>query len=51
MTQKLENLLLWRSPRLQAILNQSRQSIKAGKGLTADEFWDTVEQTTEEIRT
>ncbi len=47
----LENLLLSRSPRLQAILNQSRQSIKVGKGLTADGFWDAVEQTTEEIRT
>jgi PHD/YefM family antitoxin component YafN of YafNO toxin-antitoxin module len=44
----LENLLLSRSPRLQAILNQSRQSIKAGKGLTADAFWDAVEQRTEE---
>ena len=44
----LENLLLSRSPRLQAIINQSRQSIKAGKGLTDDEFWNAVEQRTEQ---
>jgi len=40
----LENLLLARSPRLQTILNQSRQSIKAGKGLSASEFWEAVEE-------
>ena len=40
----LESLLLSRSPRLQTILHQSRQSIKAGKGLTADAFWTSVEQ-------
>ena len=40
----LENLLLSRSPRLQAILNQSRQSIKSGKGLTSDEFWSAIEE-------
>jgi hypothetical protein len=44
----LENLLLSRSPRLQAILNQSRQSIKDGNGLAADAFWDVVEQQTDE---
>ena len=41
----LESLLLSRSPRLQAILNQSRQSIKTGRGLAADTFWETVENT------
>ena len=40
----LEGLLLARSPRLQAILDRSRQRIEAGQGLTADEFWQTVER-------
>jgi prevent-host-death family protein len=39
----LEGLLLSRSPRFQALLDQSRQSIMAGKGLTRDEFWSAVE--------
>ena len=38
----LENLILSRSPRFQAILDQSRQSIKAGKGLSRKEFWQAV---------
>ncbi len=38
----LERLLLARSPQLKAILDQSRQSLKAGKGLSRDEFWKTV---------
>ena len=44
MEEDLEGLLLARSPRLQAILDRSRQSIEAGQGLTADEFWQTVER-------
>jgi prevent-host-death family protein len=44
----LESLLLSRSPRLQAILHQSRQSIKAGQGLTANAFWETVENSRED---
>ena len=39
----LEGLVLSRSPRFQALLEQSRQSIRAGKGLTRDEFWSAVE--------
>jgi len=39
----LENLVLTRSPRFQALLNRSRQSVKAGKGLARDDFWQTVE--------
>jgi len=39
----LEQLVLSRSPRFRALLNKSRQSIKAGKGLPRDEFWQTVE--------
>jgi prevent-host-death family protein len=35
----LERLLLARSPRFQALLNKSRQSIKQGKGLSAEAFW------------
>ena len=38
----LENLVLSRSPRFQAILNKSRQSIKAGKGLSRGDFWHAV---------
>jgi prevent-host-death family protein len=38
----LENILIARSPRFQAILNRSRNSIKKGKGLTEHEFWDEV---------
>ena len=40
----LERMLLARSPRFQALLNKSRQSIRAGKGLSRDEFWKTVKQ-------
>jgi len=40
----LEQLLLARSPRFQALLGKSRRSIAAGKGLTRDEFWKTVKQ-------
>jgi prevent-host-death family protein len=43
----LENLLLSRSPRLQAILNQSRNSIKQGKGLSSNQFWEAVEENTQ----
>jgi len=38
----LERLLLAHSPQFQAILNQSRRSIKEGKGLSRDEFWKAV---------
>ena len=40
----LERLVLARSPRFQALLNKSRQSIQAGKGLPRDEFWKAVRQ-------
>lgn len=35
----LDRLMLSRSPRFQAMLNESRQSIAAGKGLSSNEFW------------
>ena len=38
----LENLILSRSPRFQALLDKSRQSLKAGKGLSRKEFWQAV---------
>ena len=38
----LERLLLTRSSHFQKILSASRASIKAGKGLSRDEFWKTV---------
>ena len=38
----LEHLLLSRSPRLQALLDKSRRSISAGKGLSHDAFWRAV---------
>ena len=40
----LKRLVLSRSPRFQALLDQSRRSIRAGKGLSRDAFWRTVEQ-------
>jgi prevent-host-death family protein len=38
----LERLVLARSPRLQAMLEKSRQSIRAGKGLEQEDFWKAV---------
>jgi prevent-host-death family protein len=40
----LERLLLARSPHFQAVLQQSRQSIAEGHGLTRDDFWQVVSQ-------
>jgi prevent-host-death family protein len=44
----LEGLLLARSPRFQAMLNQSRQSVKAGRGLSRDAFWSSVAERAED---
>lgn len=38
----LESLILGRSPRFQAMLDRSRQSIQQGKGLSEEAFWETV---------
>ena len=35
----VENLVLARSPRFQKLLSKSRAGIKAGRGLSSDEFW------------
>ena len=40
----LESILIARSPRFQALLEQSRQSIQASKGLLEDEFWKAAEE-------
>lgn len=40
----LENIVFSRSPRLQTLLNKSRQSIREGKGLTEEEFWQAVDE-------
>jgi prevent-host-death family protein len=44
----LERLMLGRSPRFQALLNRSRQSIKEGKGLSEEAFWDAVRKRAQE---
>jgi prevent-host-death family protein len=38
----LERLILAHSPRLQAILEKSRQRIRSGKGVPHGEFWKMV---------
>ena len=44
----LEHLMLGRSPRFRAVLDRSRESIKAGKGLSEDAFWDAVRKRAKE---
>src|SRR5271170_789170 len=44
----LERLLLERSPRFQAMLNRSRQSIKEGEGLSEEDFWKAVRKRAQE---
>jgi prevent-host-death family protein len=46
----LERLILSRSPRFQAILNRSRQSIKEGKGLSETAFWQAVRKRTQKTK-
>lgn len=40
----LERIILSRSPRFQALLSRSRQSIQAGKGLSHKEFWEAAKK-------
>lgn len=42
----LETLILARSPRFQAMLAQSQKSLRAGKGITEDAFWQLAENST-----
>ncbi len=44
----LERLLLERSPRFQAMLNRSRQSIRNGEGLSEEDFWKAVRKRAQE---
>ena len=44
----LERLMLGRSPRFQALLDRSRRSIKQGKGLSEDAFWEAVRKRAQE---
>jgi prevent-host-death family protein len=44
----LERLMLGRSPRFQALLDRSRQSIKERKGLSEKAFWDAVRKRAQE---
>ena len=44
----LERLLLGRSPRFQALLDRSRKSIKEGKGLSEEAFWEAVRRRAQE---
>jgi len=46
----LERLLLGRSPRFQAMLNRSRQSIEEGQGLSEEAFWKAVRIRAQERR-
>jgi prevent-host-death family protein len=40
----LERIVLARSPGFQALLNDSRDSINRGKGLSRDAFWKAVQR-------
>ena len=46
----LERLILARSPPLQALLEKSRQSIRAGRGVPHKEFWKAVARRTKRKR-
>jgi len=43
---ELEELVLARSPQFLAMLERSRKSIAAGKGIRSKEFWAAVKQST-----
>ena len=40
---EIERLILAHSSRFQALLEQSRQSVRDGQGLTSEAFWDRVD--------
>ena len=40
----LERVVLSRSPRFQALLNKSRESIRTGGAVSHEEFWKNVQQ-------
>jgi hypothetical protein len=43
--------MLGRSPRFQALLDRSRQSIRQGKGLSEEAFWKAVRKRAQERKT
>jgi prevent-host-death family protein len=43
--EEIENLLMAYSPRLRAILEESRQQIRDGQGIRHEEFWSEIEPT------
>jgi prevent-host-death family protein len=47
----LESLILARSPRFQALLEKSRESLKAGKGLSSEQFWKAVNEKSGDYKT
>ena len=48
----LERLVLSRSPRFQSLLKESRDSIRAGNGVSHEEFWkDVGDQSTDRSNT
>ena len=46
----LEGLILAHSPRFQGLLDKSRQSLKAGKGLSRKDFWKAVAERNQKKR-
>jgi len=42
--EELERLVLAHSPRLQAILAAAQQQIRAGEGISHEDFWQEMEQ-------
>lgn len=44
----LERLLLARSPRFQALLDRSRESVAQGKALSEEAFWGAVQKRTQQ---
>lgn len=41
--EEMERLLMAHSPKLRAILDESEAQIKAGLGITAEDFWKQVD--------
>ncbi|MGH7927583.1 MAG: type II toxin-antitoxin system Phd/YefM family antitoxin, partial [Candidatus Binatia bacterium] len=46
----LERLMLAHSRRFQSLLNKSRRSVKAGKGVSHEEFWKSIAQPSDQTR-
>jgi PHD/YefM family antitoxin component YafN of YafNO toxin-antitoxin module len=46
---ELEDLILSRSPRMRAILDQAWEDIQAGKGIPHEEFWKQFDPESEQV--